>query len=584
MIRIYLQSNVIHKPFLFFISLLISSSLFAQLFPAKKYPKGYFIYPIEARRSLSANFGELRANHYHMGLDCRSDQAENKPVMAAADGYVARIGVAPFGFGRVLYINHPNGMTTVYGHLNDLNPQLEKYLKEQQYLKESWAINLEPDPSQFPVKKGQLIAKSGNTGGSQGPHLHFEIRDTKTDKVLNPLLFDMPLPDNVPPTLVHLYMFDRCLSTYNQSPKQIPIQKTATGYSAIQKIIPIHTDKVSFGLTANDKQSGSTNPNGIYEAIIYVDGKPISGFQLDSISYDETRYLNAHIDYKTKSTGGPYIQHLSRLPGYPEGVYRDFDGDGVIDLLDNKVHAVRVEVKDANGNTSVLNFNIQKGLIKETAAMGDSANFYQKRSFLPGFVNVYEEPEFQVILSPNALYDSVTFKPSKKVLPGAEIFSATHSVLNGLVPSHDLFTVKIKPTKNIPDSLKGKVLMRRRTGSRTEVSTTTIEEDKYVARFRTFGDFELIVDNVPPVINSNFLNNAVLTNSRSIIITPKDNNDEIINFRAELDGKWLRFTNDKGRNFIYQFDEKCGPGSHVLKITVEDLAGNKTERILNFTR
>ncbi|HJY21390.1 MAG TPA: M23 family metallopeptidase, partial [Hanamia sp.] len=321
MIIISSKTDTVHKPFLFFIFLFFSLSMCAQVLPAKNYPKGYFIYPVDARIGLAANFGELRSNHYHMGLDCRTNQVENRPVKAAADGYIARVSVAPFGFGQAIYINHPNGLTTLYGHLNKFYPELEKYVTQKQYELESWQVSLDIPAGLFPVKKGQFIANSGNTGGSQGPHVHFEIRDTKTDKVLNPLLFGFPIPDNVPPTLLRLYMYDRCKSTYSQSPQLIGIQKVNGKYTTAQNVISVHTDKISFGISANDKQSGSSNPNGIYEAVIYMDGLPLSGFQLDSISYDETRYLNAHIDYKTRAAGGPYIEHLSRLPGYPEGVY-----------------------------------------------------------------------------------------------------------------------------------------------------------------------------------------------------------------------------------------------------------------------
>src|SRR5438045_7547824 len=194
----------LHKPFLFLYSLVIFSCLHAQTFPAKNYPRGYFLYPVQAKIGLAANFGELRPNHYHMGYDCKTDQRQNMHVVAAADGYVAHVRIEPSGFGRAIYINHPNGLTTLYAHLNDFFPELEKYVKEQQYKLESWQVFLDIPANLFPVKKGQFIAFSGNTGGSQGPHCHFEIRDTNTDKVLNPLLFCFTIPDDVPSTLFRL--------------------------------------------------------------------------------------------------------------------------------------------------------------------------------------------------------------------------------------------------------------------------------------------------------------------------------------------------------------------------------------------
>jgi murein DD-endopeptidase MepM/ murein hydrolase activator NlpD len=575
--------NTIHKPFLFFFFLFFYLLGNAQFFPSKNYPKNYFIYPVEARKSLAANFGELRSNHYHMGLDCRTDQVQNKHVKAAADGYIARISIAPFGFGRAIYINHPNGLTTVYGHLNKFFPALEKYVKDKQYELESWNVNLNFEAGRFPVKQGQFIAYSGNTGGSQGPHCHFEIRDTKTDKVLNPLLFDLPIPDNVPPTIVRLAMYDRNKSTYSQSPKTFSLKKVGAHYTTAQNLIITNSDKISFGISANDKQTGSTNPNGIYQAIIYLDEQPLSAFQLDSISYNETRYLNAHIDYKTRAGGGPYIEHLSRLPGYPQGVYKDINGDGVIELQDENIHDVKIEVKDANGNLSTLSFKIKKGLSagKENQV---SSSYFEQKEFQPEFVNVFENENLQLYLPATILYDSVAFTHSEKTSNSPKSYSSVHSILSGLVPAQDYFTVTIKTNKPADEAIADKMLIRQSWKGNTSVIKPLRTGDWYAAKFNAFGDFELIADDVPPVINIDFHDNANISHYRNITITPKDNNDEIKNFRAELDGKWLCFSNDKGRKYIYTFDEKCPRGKHELKVSIQDEAGNTTEKIYHFTR
>ncbi len=181
------------------------------------YPKGYFRNPLELPMDLSGNFGELRPNHYHMGLDLKTNRVENQLVHAAADGYISRIKIEPGGFGRAIYINHPNGFTTLYAHLNDFNPKLENWVKQQQYSKESWNIFLELTPGQFPVKQGDFLAYSGNTGGSQAPHLHFEIRRTTDDVNVNPMLFGFPLADNTAPRILRLAVYDRtgaCMSNH----------------------------------------------------------------------------------------------------------------------------------------------------------------------------------------------------------------------------------------------------------------------------------------------------------------------------------------------------------------------------------
>ncbi len=583
MITISFKKDTLHKPFLFFISLFFFAATSAEIFRVKNYPKGYFIYPVEAKIGIAANFGELRPNHYHMGLDCRTDRMENKTVRAAADGYIARVSIAPFGFGRAIYINHPNGLTTVYGHLNSFYPELEKYVKEKQYLLQSWQISLDIPANLFPVKKGQFIAHSGNTGGSQGPHCHFEIRDTQTDKVLNTLLFGLPIPDNVPPTIVRLAMYDRCKSTYSQSPKLFSLKKENGNYTTVENVIPVSTDKISFGISANDKVSGSPNPNGIYEAVIYLDGQPLSGFQLDSISYDETRYLNAHIDYKTRAAGGPYIEHLSRLPGYPQGVYKDIKGDGVIELADDNIHLIKIVVKDPAGNASVLEFKIKKEKILENG-FSRNASYFQQKEFHPGFVNIFENDGLQLFLTPEALYDSVAFTHSETASSSPNSFSNVYSVLSGLIPVQDNFTIRIKINKPVPGNLADKILMKRTWNGKSEVVKAKKEGNCYAAQFKDFGNFELISDEEPPVINISFVENANLSHASGIIIIPKDNNEEIKNFRGELDGKWLRFINDKARSFIYTFDEMCPQGKHELKISVEDEAGNKTQKTYYFTR
>lgn len=581
---IFLKNDILHKSFLFLLFPVLCLYAKGQVFPQKFYPKGYFIYPVDAKIGLAANFGELRPNHYHMGLDCRTNQVQNRPVKAAADGYVAHVRIDATGFGRAIYINHPNGLTTVYGHLNGFYPALEKYVKKQQYNLESWQIFLDIPPEMFHVKQGQFIAYSGNTGGSEGPHCHFEIRDTKTDKVLNPLLFGLPVTDDVPPTILRLAMYDRCISTYSQTPKLFSLKKIHGNYTTIEPVITINTDKVSFGISANDKVTGSSNPIGIYEAVLYLDEKAVVGFEIDSITYDETRYVNAHIDYKTRASGGPFIEHLSRLPGYPQGIYKDFSGDGVIELTDTNVHQVKIVVKDASGNTSTLGFGIKKGSVKEAVLQKDTTSYYNQKEFHPGFVNIFENDELQLILSPKDLYDSFAFVYSKKAGLSSLSYSGIYLIESGLTPVHSNFIVRIKADKPVPAELRDKLLIKRTWSNKTDVAKAAGDGEWFTAKFRSFGDFELIADDVPPVIYGGFRDNSNLSKSSRIMFTPKDNNDAIKAFRAELDGKWLRFTNDKGHSFIYNFDEMCDRGNHELKISVSDEAGNTTEKTYHFTR
>ena len=564
--------------------IIIGNFTSAQTLPVPNYPKDYFQWPLTLKPALAANFGELRPNHYHMGLDCRTDQKQNQPVMAAAAGYIAKVKIEPFGFGSCIYINHPNGLTTLYAHLNDFNPELEKYVKTEQYRLKSWRVFLDIPADLFPVSKGQFIASSGSTGGSEGPHLHFEIRDTKTDKVLNPLLFGFAITDDIAPDVYKLALYDRSVSTYEQSPQLYALKKINGAYVTIPSLLIINTGKVSFGITAFDRYTGSTSRNGIFQAVLYDNEVPVVGFQLDSISYDETRYLNAHIDYRLRSSGGPFVQHLSRLPGYTNGIYKMINGDGVISIADDSVHKIKIEVKDTYGNTSIIQFDIKRNAALPKKINPADAIAGQQKEFYPGLVNIFESKNISFYLPEKCLYDSFRFQYNE-IIP--KTGNPVYQLQNNTVPLQVSFPLKIKST--IPPSLKDKIVMKcywnNRTAFAKAIPVTVSNEDWFVASFREFGNFQLQVDTIPPtIVPLGFKEgmNAAKLNRLAFIIT--DNSKELINFTATLDGKWLRFSNDKGRTFIYNFDQMCPPGQHELIINVEDLVGNRTERIYHFTR
>jgi hypothetical protein len=291
--------------------------------------------------------------------------------------------------------------------------------------------------------------------------------------------------------------------------------------------------------------------------------------------------MNAHIDYKLKASGGPWIEHLSRLPGYPKGVYKDFESDGVITLEDDSLHQIRIEVKDAYGNISNMEFAVKRGIINENKY---TANNTSETKFSPGFVNVFERENLQVILREGDMYDSTNFIYSSKISTLPQAVSALHSVHTATVPVHGYFTIRFKMDRDL-NTTYDKIIMQRTSGSKMNVVKPEKEGEWLSGKFREFGNFQLVVDNVPPTITPiGIRENANLSRSSQIIFTVTDNMKEIKNFRGELDGKWLRFTNDKGRSFIYKFDEMCPPGVHELKVSVEDEAGNKTIKTYHFTR
>ncbi|HEV3413318.1 MAG TPA: M23 family metallopeptidase [Puia sp.] len=613
----------------------------SSLFDATDYPQHYFRDPLGIPMSLAANFGELRPNHYHMGLDIRTQHRENLPVYAAADGYIARVQIEPFGFGQAIYIRHPGGYTTVYGHLNRFFPALAVYVEQQQYRQQSWQVDLTIPPALFPVRQGQQVAWSGSTGGSEGPHLHFEIRLTREDVNLNPLLFGLPVEDRVAPKISKLAWYDGNQGIYDQSAHILPVRKGAAAWTIMPAVLTVPTNRICFGISAFDAQSGSTNPNGIYQSVLYEDERPIIGFEMNNISYDNTRNINAHIDYKTRIMGGPFLQQLFFLPGYPfPSIYRVpgtpsgkdpaeatarsaaiGTSPGLLDLSDGHLHAIRIEVRDTRGNSSELTFNVQYQAVSAqdataSAQLPMNPNLAGAESepadsilqdigvkkFYPGMIDGIELKYGAFYLAEGSLYDSahllisdIGYAGGGYSLPSG--ISDVFQIGEPWIPLRDPVLVRIQPTRALDaDSLPGKswvslteltdkIVMVCSNGKQKDVRRPEWQNGWASARFREFGSFQLVYDTVPPVILPiGPLEAADLSHATRIAFSVKDDLGTLSRFRAELDGRWLCFTNDKGLSYIYKFDEHCPPGPHTLKVTVEDVAGNRSEKEYHFNR
>jgi len=541
---------------------------------AQTYPQNYFRNPLNIPMQLAANFGAVRTNHFHMGLDLRTNSQENLPVLAAADGYVSRIKVERYGFGNAVYITHPNGYTTVYAHLNKYFSKLDEYVKEKQYKDEKWEQDITFQPGQFPVEKGQQIALSGNTGGSAGPHLHFEIRDTKTEECLNPLLFGFAIPDNIAPIISGLYWYDRRFSTYEPGANGVAVKKAGNVYTS--NLVQVNSPEISFAIKAVDKANQGFNL-GIYNAELLMDGKLIYSFKIDKIHYDDTRYINGCIDYTKFIRDKMGIQHLADLPGMKMQNYSLPNSTGIVKLQDENVHTIEIVLKDVKGNTSRLTTKLQ--LNKTSDKISSTA-----KTIMANEAKTITTENAEIAFSKSAMYDAVNFNAYEK--PDADQNALSNSIIlqSPYIPVQDEYILRIKPNRKLTNTEKDKAVILLDYGSDNTVVKVKWSGDWAEGKFNRLGTAKLLIDNNQPSVSSGWTEGALVNNS-SLLLKGTSKIGDIVSFRAELDGKWLRFARVKD-NFVYTFDERCpkGTGSHTLKVTTANTAGNTNTQTFTFQR
>jgi murein DD-endopeptidase MepM/ murein hydrolase activator NlpD len=555
------------KIIVLFVFIFISTTitLFAQsFFAAKKYPRGSFGSPVKIPLSLAGNFGECRPNHFHSGLDVRTNKVENIPIYAIGDGYVSRVKIEAGGFGNAIYITHSNGFTSLYAHLNLFWPALENHIRFNQYKQKSWKIDMTFLPHEFPVRKGQFIANSGNTGSSQAPHLHIEIRDTKTDKPLNGLLF-YNLADTKAPLLKKLAMYDATKSIYDQTPKQMNCTKVGASYKPGADTIIANSGIVAFGIVADDPMENALGVLGAYEVNMYVNGAPYFGWQLDNIGYDETRYMNAQADYRVKKNGGPWIQLCYQQAGDKLNIYKNYTAqNGRINISDGKTYSIKLIVKDVAGNSTELKF-----WVKSNAKNIDKKNYILKANQETKFA----DGNISFVLNKDALYDDVPFASSIK--PSTNPYSHLYQVHTSDVPVHTYFDLQLKPKTAIPANFATKIAVVRYPYGKDKDKkgkAAKLNGSMAVAAVRDFGTYEIVIDQTAPSLICNLSNNAKLI-GKKIICTSKDETTSVEKFVGKIDGQWIRF-DQKGNTFTYDVDKYCSTGNHQLQINSTDENGN----------
>jgi len=541
--------------------------------------------PVDIPVFLAGNFGEPRANHFHSGIDIKTNGTTGIPVKSVSDGYVSRIKIEAGGYGRALYIRHPNGFTSLYGHLLTYNDAINQYVISEQYRRESFAVDLFPDPSRLVVKKGQLVAQSGNSGSSEGPHLHFELRETQSENPVNPLVRSIEVKDNIPPIIEKVYVYS--LKEHRDWIKPISAQLIkANGTFHPSGSEPLPFDAITgIGIEAFDLLNGADNRCGVYKIQVYLDDALFFESCLDEISFAETRYVNSFMDYKSFISNRKTILKLFIDPNNQGTIYRFARNRGRIELKDKKVYKLKIVVEDAAGNQSVALCNVRL----------DPSKFRHDPDFIPVYSAYFSYQEantftcngLEVILPAGALYDDIYFDYAiANPRPGS--FSPLHEVHHADVPVHLYYRLAIEATK-LPDNLKSKATIAQYIGNnRYNCLGGTWEGNRLVARTRNFGSFCIMVDTIKPVITPmNFSSAGDLKTLNSIRFSVKDELSGIQTYRGEIDGKWILFEYDlKSSSLEYRFDMKrIKPGiQHKLVLRVADQMANITTYTLSFFR
>ena len=329
-----------------------------------KYPQTYFRSPVGYTFTLSGSYGEVRKNHFHSGIDIRTDGAIGKPVYAVADGYVSRINISPYGFGKAIYIQHPGGYTTVYGHLNAYAGEIATWARNQQYKNESFPLDTEVPKDVLKVKKGDIIAYSGNSGASGGPHLHFEIRDGATQEPLDPLAFGIKWADNTDPRITWIRIIPwgfNSMVNFTEKPAMLPVSY-AGGTAAVKSTDTVMVSgSIIFGVEAFDFQDAASMKIAIKSVKLYVDDVKIFGQRIDRFPFAETRYVNAILDYPLYMATKQRVM-LSYIA--QNNILDIFDADvsnrGIVNFNDNKVHKVKYVVGDVSGNETQVTFFVKE--------------------------------------------------------------------------------------------------------------------------------------------------------------------------------------------------------------------------------
>ena len=520
-----------------------------------------WVAPVDIPIQLSGTFGEFRNNHFHAGLDIRTQGRQGLTVKSVQSGWVRRVRISVSGYGKALYIDHPDGTTSVYAHLKKFAPKIEAYVKEKQYQKESFTIQLFPKINELSVEAGEIIGYSGNTGESYGPHLHFEMRETKGQLPINAMRYLLDIEDSQRPQIQNFYLYTNTgpFSSRNEFPlvKKNDSVYTTAGISA--------SGKINVGLRLFDRQDRSYNKNGIYSASVQLNGIEYFSYQMDRMSFTDAKYINVLIDYQELAKSKRRIQRLVAHPEQKLSFLKNLTGTGELEIESGKSYQLLVEIKDYHQNTTTIEAYLTGTSEKSTP----NTNF--ENILDPSKDYLFDLEDKSVYFPKKSFFDPVDVK--------IEFQGDTLYVGKNKYPLRNTYEVKYKVPQGDSLTLAQSFLAFVNDKGNTGFFTNYEKEGFWQGKSKTLGSYVISRDSVAPTIKAvNFKSGQWLSNYSFLRFKISDDYSGLQKFRGEINGRWIRLEHEpKNNSLIYDFsDLEFEEALHELTIEAEDQVGNKT--------